>query len=107
MALFSRLRNIFSKNQQFHLPFTPNKKETYSLAMLNITQFLGVINDNLFKLVMAYFLIDTLGKEFASPVLSATGAIYVIPFLLFSSSAGIVADRFSKQKLLVIMKIVE
>src|SRR5579862_4772582 len=107
MALFSRLRSFFSKKQQFHLPFTPNKKETYSLAMLNITQFLGVINDNLFKLVMAYFLIDTLGKEFASPVLSATGAIYVIPFLLFSSSAGIVADLFSKQKLLVIMKIVE
>jgi acyl-[acyl-carrier-protein]-phospholipid O-acyltransferase / long-chain-fatty-acid--[acyl-carrier-protein] ligase len=75
--------------------------------MLNTTQFLGVVNDNIFKLVMSYLLIDTLGKSMASPILSATGAVYVLPFLLFSSSAGILADRFSKQKLLIIMKIVE
>ncbi len=75
--------------------------------MLNLAQFLGVINDNVFKFTMAFLLIDALGKEHASIILSATGAIYVIPFLLFSSSAGILADRFSKQKLLVIMKIAE
>ena len=75
--------------------------------MLNLAQFLGVINDNVFKFTMAFLLIDAFGKEHASSILSATGAIYVIPFLLFSSSAGILADRFSKQKLLVIMKIVE
>ncbi|HEY2810120.1 MAG TPA: MFS transporter [Rhabdochlamydiaceae bacterium] len=75
--------------------------------MLNIAQFLGVVNDNLFKFAMAYLLIDALGNEMASPILSATGAIYVIPFLIFSSSAGILADRFSKQRLLVIMKIAE
>src|ERR1051326_305982 len=79
----------------------------HSLAWLNITQFLGVINDNVFKFVMAFLLIDTLGFSKASSILSATGAIYVIPFLLFSSSAGILADRFSKQKLLVVMKIAE
>lgn len=75
-----------------------------SLAYLNATQSLGVINDNIFKFSMAFLLIDTLGKHAASSVLSATGAIYVIPFLLFSSSAGILADRYSKQKLLVLMK---
>lgn len=75
--------------------------------MLNTTQFLGVVNDNIFKLVMSFLLIDTFGKASASSILSATGAIYVIPFLLFSSSAGIIADRFSKQKLLVIMKLAE
>lgn len=56
---------------------------------------------------MAYLLIDTLGSAKASSIISATGAIYVIPFLLFSSTAGILADRFSKQKLLVLMKIAE
>lgn len=79
----------------------------YSLAFLNVTQFLGVINDNVFKFVMAFLLIDALGYASASSIISATGAIYVIPFLLFSSSAGILADRFSKQKLLVGMKIAE
>src|SRR5690349_16431431 len=97
MALFSR--------KAWSNPFS--RKGAHSLAMLNITQFLGVVNDNIFKLVMSFLLIDTLGKAMASPILSATGAIYVIPFLLFSSSAGILADRFSKQKLLIIMKIAE
>jgi acyl-[acyl-carrier-protein]-phospholipid O-acyltransferase/long-chain-fatty-acid--[acyl-carrier-protein] ligase len=96
-----------SKKKHFNLPFPFNRKGDHSLAMLNTTQFLGVVNDNIFKLVMSYLLIDTLGKALASPILSATGAIYVIPFLLFSSFAGILADRFSKQKLLIIMKIVE
>ncbi len=79
----------------------------HSLAFLNSAQFLGVLNDNIFKLVMVFLLIDTLGKGKASGILSAAGAIYVIPFLLFSSAAGILADRFSKQRLLVAMKGVE
>lgn len=103
MRLFSggRLKVIFSKIPSF------SKSGRHSLGFLNITQFLGVINDNLFKFVMAFLLIDTLGYSKASSILSATGAIYVIPFLLFSSSAGILADRFSKQKLLVVMKAAE
>lgn len=97
----SRLKNMFHNIPSF------SKSGKHSLTFLNITQFLGVINDNVFKFVMAYLLIDALGHAAASSILSATGAIYVIPFLLFSSSAGILADKFSKQKLLVVMKIAE
>jgi acyl-[acyl-carrier-protein]-phospholipid O-acyltransferase / long-chain-fatty-acid--[acyl-carrier-protein] ligase len=95
------LKTIYNKIPSF------SKSGRHSLGFLNITQFLGGINDNIFKFVMAFLLIDTLGFSKASSILSATGAIYVIPFLLFSSSAGILADRFSKQKLLVIMKLAE
>ncbi len=98
---FPSIKKAFDKIPSF------SPKGRHSLAFLNITQFLGVINDNVFKFVMAYLLIDTLGFSKASSILSATGAIYVIPFLLFSSSAGILADRLSKQKLLVVMKIAE
>ncbi len=87
--------------------FSSTRTSKHALGFLNTTQFLGVINDNVFKFVMAFLLIDALGHAEASSILSATGAIYVIPFLLFSSSAGILADRFSKQKLLVLMKIAE
>ncbi len=97
----STVKKLFSKIPSF------SRSGRHSLAFLNVTQFLGVINDNVFKLVMSYLLIDSLGKGNASSILSATGAIYVLPFLFFSSSAGILADRFSKQKLLVIMKVAE
>jgi acyl-[acyl-carrier-protein]-phospholipid O-acyltransferase/long-chain-fatty-acid--[acyl-carrier-protein] ligase len=95
------LKRIYNKIPSF------SNSGRHSLGFLNITQFLGIINDNVFKFVMAFLLIDTLGFSKASSILSATGAIYVIPFLLFSSSAGILADRFSKQKLLVVMKLAE
>lgn len=85
----------------------PSSQKKHSLACLNLAQFFGVINDNLFKFVMAFLLIDALGSARASEILAATGAIYVIPFLLFSSSAGILADRFSKQRMLFILKIAE
>lgn len=81
-----------------------NKRRKNALWSLNSTQFFGVINDNLYKLLMVFLLIDTLGKTKATLILAAAGTIYVIPFLLFSSSAGILADRFSKQKLMILLK---
>ncbi len=80
---------------------------SHSLAFLNSAQFLGALNDNIFKLLLVFLLIDVQGANRASSILSLAGAIFVIPFLLFSSAAGVLADRFSKQKLLVLMKIVE
>ena len=89
-----------------HLPGFSNPIR-HSLVFLNITQFLGSLNDNIFKLVMAFLLIQTMGSENASSILSAAGAVFVIPFLIFSSSAGVLADRFSKQRMIIIMKAVE
>lgn len=82
-------------------------KKDSSLGYLNIAQFTVVLIDNIFKLVVAFFLIDTLGKEKAGPILSLVGAIYVIPFLLFSSIGGNLADRFSKQSITLAIKILE
>lgn len=84
-----------------------SKQSKHSLTCLNLAQFFGVINDNVFKFVMAFLLIDTLGTGRASEILSITGAVYVIPFLLFSSMGGIFADRFSKQRLLISLKVLE
>ncbi|MDR2540080.1 MAG: MFS transporter [Chlamydiales bacterium] len=96
-----RFRQLFKRIPSF------SKTGRCSLTCLNLTQALGVVNDNIFKFAMVFLLIETLGAIKASFILSATGAIYVIPFLLFSSYAGILADRLSKQKLLVFMKGIE
>lgn len=78
-----------------------------SLGCLNSAQFLGALNDNIFKLTVIFFLIQVEGGKQASDILAAVGALFVAPFLLFSSTAGFLADRFSKQKLLMWMKIAE
>ncbi len=106
MPLFRSEKQSGLKKALHKIPFVFHNGKG-SLAYLNATQFLGVINDNIFKFVMAFLLIDALGADRASEILSATGAVYVIPFLLLSSSAGILADRFSKQKLLIVMKSAE
>jgi len=98
---FDGLARFFSK-----LPFF-SRPDKHSLHFLNCAQFMGVLNDNIFKLVIAFLLIDIIGKEHASSILSLAGAIFVIPFLLFSSTAGVLADRFSKQRLMMWMKAAE
>lgn len=76
-------------------------------AYLNATQFLGALNDNIFKWVMIFFLLDILGVEKRSEILSLAGAIYVLPFLLFSLAAGTFADRLSKSRIIVFTKVLE
>ena len=75
-----------------------------SFTFLNITQFLGALNDNVFKLIIVFFIIHIQGIEDASIILATTGAIFVVPFLLFSSASGVLADRTSKRKIIVVMK---
>ncbi|MCP5509449.1 MAG: MFS transporter [Chlamydiales bacterium] len=79
----------------------------HPIAFLNITQFLGALNDNVFKYLIVFLLINILGVGASTDILFWVGVIYVLPFLLFSSNAGILADRFSKQRLIVILKLLE
>ena len=81
--------------------------EKNAVHFLNISQFLGVINDNVFKFLIVFLFIDLRGINASSEILFCVGTVYVLPFLLFSSYAGVLADYFSKQKLIVILKAVE
>ncbi len=78
-----------------------------SFAWLNATQFLGALNDNIFKLLSFFFVIGLLGAEQASMWVSLGGAIFVIPFLLFTPAAGVLADRLSKRTITVCVKFLE
>jgi hypothetical protein len=78
-----------------------------SFGWFNATQFLGVLNDNIFKLLVILFLIDLQGREQATNVGATAGAIFVVPFLLFSAYAGTLADRFSKRSIIVMAKLAE
>jgi len=86
---------------------TTKAKLGASFKWLNATQFLGALNDNIFKLLMILFLIGLHGPSQASNVTALAGAVFVIPFLLFSAFAGKLADRFSKRDIIVATKIAE
>jgi len=74
---------------------------------LLITQFLGAMNDNIFR-----WLVVPIGKDLVSPqykgaAVAAGLALLVLPFILLAGPAGYLADRFSKQKVIVGCKIAE
>ena len=78
-----------------------------SFTYLNFTQFLGALNDNIYKLLIVYFFIQLEGIQYSHQILATTGATFVIPFLLFSAISGTLADRFSKRDIIVTTKILE
>lgn len=78
-----------------------------SFTALNLTQFLTALNDNLYKLLLIFFLISLKGEEHSNTILSIAGAVFVIPFILFASLSGSLADRFSKRSIIYFTRLVE
>lgn len=73
-----------------------------------ITQFLGALNDNAFKLIIGLLLLHHFNGLPQGPLyLSLSGILFVLPFLLFSTYSGFLADRYSKKKIIVIVKSAE
>ncbi len=78
-----------------------------SFKWLNATQFLGAFNDNFFKLLVIFALIAIGGAENVAKVSALCGALFVLPFLIFSPLSGVVTDRFDRVKLVRFLKISE
>jgi acyl-[acyl-carrier-protein]-phospholipid O-acyltransferase/long-chain-fatty-acid--[acyl-carrier-protein] ligase len=66
---------------------------------LAITQLLGAFNDNLFKnalvILITYVLAARSGLN-AQVLVVAAGGIFILPFFLFSATAGQLADKYDK-----------
>ncbi|MFN0065399.1 MAG: MFS transporter [Chlamydiales bacterium] len=80
---------------------------TSPFACLNYAQFLAAINENLYKLLTAFFLIEYMGEEHTNMIMSVIGALFILPFLLFSSVGGILADRWPKNRIIYVTRICE
>ena len=68
------------------------------------TQFLGAGNDNLFKFaftVMVTYQLQ-LSDPFLQPQLAGLtiGALFILPFLLFSATSGQLADKYDKTRVI-------
>ena len=74
------------------------------------TQFLGAFNDNLFKNALLVLLTfqtaqwTTLKPEL---LVNLAAGIFILPFFLFSATAGQLADKYDKAKLTRLVKVLE
>ncbi|WP_028996292.1 MFS transporter [Azohydromonas australica] len=73
------------------------------------TQFLGALNDNLFKFALTVLVTYQLQLAWLPPALAGLviGALFILPFLLFSATAGQLADRHDKRSLMRAVKTLE
>lgn len=77
---------------------------------LFLTQFLGALNDNLFKnalvILLLYRIAEAAGID--GQVLATVAAgVFILPFFLLSATAGQVADKFEKSRLIKWIKAAE
>jgi 1-acyl-sn-glycerol-3-phosphate acyltransferase len=73
------------------------------------TQFLGAGNDNLFKFALTVMVTYQLQLGWLPAELAglAIGALFILPFLLFSATSGQLADKYDKAQLMRFIKWLE
>lgn len=80
----------------------------HALLGLLSSQFLGAFNDNVYKIVLSLLTANqALATGEGSSAIALIGAIFILPFVLFSGYAGYVADVFSKRTVLITAKCLE
>ena len=93
------------------------KNNHHSLKNLLVCQFFGAFNDNAWKLIVTFLAIRALKTHFVGSEAEFQEAsqfqttlafcVLILPLMLFSLPAGLLADRVSKRYVIVCMKFVE
>src|SRR5688572_30639941 len=73
------------------------------------TQFSGAANDNLFKFAFTVMVTYQLQIAWLPPAMAGLviGALFILPFLLFSATSGQLADKYDKRTLIIFVKRLE
>src|SRR5262249_56965573 len=74
------------------------------------TQFLGAGNDNIYKNALVIFVAlqtATLTTLSSNDLVNVAAAVFIAPFVLFSATAGQIADKFEKSRLIRFIKLFE
>jgi MFS family permease len=75
---------------------------------MTATQLLGAFNDNLFKQLMLLLAVPVgIASAFEQDQQGLATIVFSLPFVLFSGYAGFLADRFSKQPIIILAKVAE
>lgn len=74
------------------------------------TQFLGAFNDNVFKtalITLATFQTATLTQMSGAKLATILPGVFILPFFIFSATAGQIADKFEKSQIIRFVKVFE
>ena len=78
---------------------------------LFVTQFQGAFSDNVYRTLAMFLIIGmaqlTLPGDSRELRMALVGALFALPFILFSMAGGYLADRFSKRSITIGVKVFE
>src|SRR5262245_36324921 len=75
---------------------------------LIVTQSQGAFSDNAYKNIVTLVAVSTaVTQQQEGQRISLAGALFILPFLLFSMYGGFLADRFSKRSVTIYTKVAE
>lgn len=72
-----------------------------------LTQFLGAFNDNVFKSALMVMIAFRLAADQANALNNLAAGLFILPFFLFSATAGQLADKYDKSLLIRRIKLAE
>src|ERR1700733_5540467 len=100
--------NETNPQSAIHNPQPPPGEGGRGFWALIITQFQGAFSDNALKWLAISIIA---GMDFSSEkrhqLVSIVGALFALPFIVFSMAGGFLADRFSKRTVTIGVKIFE
>lgn len=71
------------------------------------TQFLGAFNDNVYKNALIILFTYQLASQNSGVLVNVAAGVFILPFFLFSSLAGQIADKYEKSLLIRRIKLAE
>src|SRR3972149_506426 len=74
------------------------------------TQFLGAFNDNVYKnalITLLTFQVTQTAAAGSNALIILSGALFILPFFLFSATAGQLADKYEKSRFIQYVKLFE
>jgi len=96
--------------EKAHQPNQFNLLRERRFAPFFWTQFLGAGNDNVYKNALVIFVAfhaATLTSLDVNALVNLSGAVFIAPFVLFSATAGQLADKLEKSRLIRWIKLFE
>jgi acyl-[acyl-carrier-protein]-phospholipid O-acyltransferase/long-chain-fatty-acid--[acyl-carrier-protein] ligase len=75
-----------------------------------LVQFFGAFNDNLFKSALVMLITYSVAYEAeidSKIIVSCAMGLFILPFFLFSATAGAIADKYEKSELIRMIKLAE
>ncbi len=89
-------------------PSSISSPDLRSFWLMFVVEFQNAFSDNTLKFLVTFFIVGVVASgEKRNALVPLVGAVFALPFILFSMLGGFFADRFSKRNVSVVIKCAE